>query len=170
MKTTPALVLAALASIIVSAPAASAPAPRLHVQSIDALAPLPLPYNEQANADAAVAAARAKAKASHKLLLIDFGGNWCLDCRVLGSVIQQPEMRAFMQRHYQVVTVDSGRFNRNMDIPARYGFKKVEGVPAVFIVDPKSDRLVNRKSVVALADARSMTPQGIADWLAQWVK
>jgi thiol-disulfide isomerase/thioredoxin len=158
------------ATTVLSAPAASAPAPRLHAQTVDALAPLPLPYDEKADAAAAVAAARHRAIASHKLLLIDFGGNWCLDCRVLAGVVEQPEMRSFMQRHYEVVTVDSGRFDRNMNIPAHYGFKKVAGVPAVFIVDPKRDRLVNRRSVIALADARSMTPQGIADWLARWTR
>jgi thiol:disulfide interchange protein len=153
-----------------SAKAPAATAPKLHAQTINALAPLPLPYDEHANADAAVAAARAKARASHKLLLIDYGGNWCLDCRVLAGVMEQPEMRPFVQQHYEVVKVDSGRFDKNTDITAHYGFKKVEGVPAVFIVDPKTDRLINGKSVIALADARSMTPQGIADWLAQWVK
>lgn len=168
MKISLAIVLAGTA--VLSGAAAAAPAPRLHVQTIDALAPLPLPYDEKANATAAVAAARHRAIASHKLLLIDFGGNWCLDCRVLAGVMEQPEMRSFVQRHYEVVKVDSGRFNRNMNIPARYGFKKVEGVPAVFIVDPERDRLVNRQGVIALADARSMTPQGIADWLARWTK
>jgi thiol:disulfide interchange protein len=163
-------ILPALALLAAAAPALSAPPPHLHVQTIDALAPLPLPYDEQANASAAVAAARAKAKASHKLLLIDYGGNWCLDCRVLAGVMDQPEMQPFVRSHYVVVTVDSGRFDKNTEIPARYGFSKVGGVPAVFIVDPKTDRLVNRSSVVALADARSMTPQGIADWLTQWAK
>lgn len=157
-------------AVAVAAPASSAPAPRLHAQTVDALAPLPLPYDEKPDGAAAVAAARARAKASGKLLLIDFGGNWCLDCRVLAGVMNQPEMRPFVQRRYEVVMVDSGRFDRNMDIPAHYGFKKVEGVPAVFIVDPKRDRLVNAQSVIALADARSMTPQGIADWLARWTK
>ena len=160
----------ALASLAASAPAISAPAPKLHVQTIEALAPLPLPYDEKADAASAVAAAKAHAKASHKLLLIDFGGNWCPDCRVLAGVMKQPEMRAFLQRHYQMVTVDIGRFDRNMDIPAHYGFKELKGVPAVFIVDPKTDRLVNGKSVIALADARTMTPQAIADWLARWTK
>jgi thiol:disulfide interchange protein len=162
--------LPALTLLIAATPAISAPAPRLHVQTIDALAPLPTPYDEHANADAAVAAARAKARESHKLLLIDYGGNWCLDCRVLAGVMGQPEMRRFIAQHYEVVKVDSGRFDKNTDITAHYGFKRPAGVPAVFIVDPRTDRLVNRKSVVALADARSMTPQGIADWLAQWVK
>jgi len=163
-------VAAALALVLAATPALSRPAPRLRVQTIDALAPLPLPYNEQANAAAAVASARAKAKASHKLLLIDYGGNWCLDCRVLAGVMEQPEMQPFVRSYYVVVTVDSGRFDKNTEIPARYGFSKVGGVPAVFIVDPNTDRLVNKSSVIALADARSMTPQGIADWLAQWVK
>jgi thiol:disulfide interchange protein len=163
-------IAAAFALVFAAAPAVSATAPRLHVQTIDALAPLPLPYDEQANAEAAVAAARAKAKATHKLLLIDYGGNWCLDCRVLAGVMEQPEMRPFVQRHYEVVKVDSGRFDKNTDITAQYGFKKVQGVPAVFIVNPMTGQLVNKKSVIALADARSMTPQAIADWLAQWVK
>lgn len=153
-----------------SAKAPAATAPTLHAQTIDALAPLPLPYDERANADEAVAAARAKAKASHKLLLIDYGGNWCLDCRVLAGVIAQPEMRPWVKQHFVVVKVDSGRFDKNTDITGHYGFNKVAGVPAVFVVDPTTDRLVNKSKVIALADARSMTPQGIADWLAQWVK
>jgi len=169
MKFAAVVALAVLAGAC-SGKAPAATAPKLHAQTINALAPLPLPYDEHANADAAVAAARAKASASHKLLLIDYGGNWCLDCRVLAGVMEQPEMRPFVQQHYVVVKVDSGRFDKNTDIPAHYGFKKVGGVPAVFIVDPGTDRLVNGNSVIALADARSMTPQGIADWLAQWVR
>ena len=42
-------------------------------------------------------------------------------------------------------------------------------VPALLIVDPKTDRVVNAGRETALADARSLSPQGLADWLAQWV-
>jgi hypothetical protein len=39
------------------------------------------------------------------------------------------------------------------------------------VVDPKTNKLVNpTASVTALRDARSLTPQALADWLAQWVK
>ena len=151
-------------------PAAAEQAPRLHVRTLEELAPLPVPYDEQANATAALGAARARAKASRKLLLIDFGGNWCADCRILAGVVEQPEMRPFLKRHYEMVDIDVGVFNRNMDIPAHYGFKELRGVPAVFIVDPNTDQLLNRKSVIALEDARSMSPQSIADWLARWVR
>lgn len=160
----------ALSSLLMASAAGSASAPHLRAQSLQNLAPLPLPYDEHANAASDVAAAKKRAKAGKKLLLIDFGGNWCADCRILSGVMAQREMQPFLRQHYEVVAVDSGEFDRNMDIPAHYGFKRVEGVPAVFVVDPTTDRLINSRSVIALADARSMTPQAIADWLAQWVR
>jgi len=146
-------------------------APRVGAASFEQLSqPLPLPYDGAADAKAAVAAAKARALKGHKKLLIDLGGNWCLDCRLLAGVMELPTMRGFVARHYEVVTVDIGRFDKNLDIPARYGIKgRPAGVPALLIVDPKTDRVVNAGRETALADARSLSPQGLADWLAQWV-
>jgi thiol-disulfide isomerase/thioredoxin len=161
--------LAALALLAAPAPAAT-PAPRVSLRTVEALPqPLPLPYDERADADRQVAAAKARALANHKLLLVDLGGNWCPDCRVLAGVMALPEVRAFVAAHYEVVAVDVGRFDRNGQVAAHWGVMKLKGVPAVLVVDPKTDRLVNRNNLFALADARSMTPQGLADWLAQWV-
>ena len=39
----------------------------------------------------------------------------------------------------------------------------------VLIVDPKTNKLINAGRETALADARAMTPQAVADWLAGWV-
>jgi len=67
--------------------------------------------------------------------------------------------------------VDVGRYTKNLDIGATYGIDRPQGVPALFVVDPKTNKLVNpTASVTALRDARSLTPQALADWLAQWVK
>lgn len=158
--------------LLAAAPALAAPAvaPRVKAQSFEQLAkPLPLPYAEGANADAAVAAAKARALKSHKKLLIDLGGNWCLDCRLLAGTMELPELRAWVARHYEVVTVDVGRFDKNGQIPARYGITgRLAGVPAVLIVDPRTGRLLNKGHETALADARSLTPQALADWLARY--
>ena len=79
--------------------------------------------------------------------------------------------RKFLNAHYEVVTVDVGRFDKNLAVPARYGItQRLEGVPALLVVDPRSNRLLNAGHVSALADARSMTPQALADWLALWVR
>ena len=164
------LSLAFAAALIATSATASPVAPWVSVTSFDQLAkPLPFPYDETADADAAVAAAKARALKSHKRLLIDLGGNWCLDCRILAGTIDLPSLKAFVAKHYEVVTVDVGRFTKNAQIPAHYGIKgRLAGVPAVLIVDPKTDRLVNAGHETALADARSMSPQALADWLAQW--
>jgi len=170
MKPLSFLALAGFSLLAAVTPLSAARAPRVSVTSLDGLhQPLPLPYDEKANADRQVAQAKARAAASGKRLLIDLGGNWCPDCRVLAGVFQLPEVRAFLRQHYEVVTVDVGRMDRNLQIPGHYGIRKVEGVPALLIVDPKTDKLLNRGHLFALADARHMTPQALADWLAQWV-
>ena len=150
--------------------AQSAPAPRISISSYVQLStPLPYPYDEAANADAAVAKAKARARAQHKLLLIDLGGNWCGDCRVLAGAMALPALKAFVDAHYEVVTVDVGRFDKNLQIPAHYGIRyRLQGVPALLVVDPVHDRLLDGGHESALQDARNMQPQSLADWLAKW--
>jgi thiol-disulfide isomerase/thioredoxin len=146
-------------------------APQVGIDSFDKLAqPLPLPYDTTANADRAVTEARQRAIANHKLLLIDLGGNWCPDCRILAGTMQTPRLKAFVDEHYEVVTVDIGRFDKNGQIAARYGITgRLQGVPSVLIVEPRANRLINQGHTPALSDARHMSPQALADWLASWV-
>ncbi len=167
--------LAALAMLATAVAAPAAPrgnvaAPHVKTASFDKLPqPLPLPYDEKADADAQVAAARALAKKTHKRLLIDLGGNWCLDCRLLAGTISLPELKRFVDSKFVVVTVDIGRFDKNGQIAAGYGIKgRLKGVPAVLVVDPRTNRLLNAGHETELADARSMGPQALADWLAKW--
>jgi len=165
-------VAAVLATLLATVPMAAhaARAPTVALKSLaDLPTPLPYPYDEKADAEADVAAAIKRAKATRKLVLIDFGGNWCGDCRVFAGMIEQPDLKAFVDKHYVVVTVDVGRYTKNMQIPARYGLDKLQGVPSFLVVDTKG-KLVNEGAFFALTDARHMTPQSIADWLAQWVK
>jgi thioredoxin-like negative regulator of GroEL len=163
-----ALLAAALAT---SAPAA-VPAPRVKAATFDQLAkPLPLPYPEAADATAAVNRARALAKAQNKRLLIDLGGNWCGDCRVLAGTMDLPEVKAWLKRHYVLVMVDVGRFDKNLQVPAQYGItERLKGVPSLLVVDPRTDTLLNDGQTAALASARKMSPQGLADYLARWAR
>ena len=164
------LAASALLSALLASPAMAAPPPQLSLHSYDQLrSPLPYPYDEKADATAGVDAARRKARAEHKLLLIDLGGNWCGDCRVLAGTIEQTELKRFVDAHYVVVAVDIGRFDKNLQIPARYGIHdRLKGVPSLLVVDPKSDKLLNAGDTANLSDARHMNPQGLADYLARW--
>lgn len=169
----------AVAAFALAAPAAAAPAkaPKVSIASFTQLkTPLPYPYDEKADAnptatDAKVAAAKARAKASGKLLLIDLGGNWCGDCRILAATMDLPELKTFVDRHYETVEVDVGRMDKNLQVPAKYGItERLKGVPSLLIVDPRTDKLVNAGRTANLSDARHMTPQALADYLAQWTR
>ncbi|MBO9559047.1 MAG: thioredoxin family protein [Caulobacter sp.] len=170
--TTRLLAAAAIIATLIAAPASAfaAKAPTVAIKSLaDLPTPLPYPYDEKADAEADVAAALKRAKKAHKLTLIDFGGNWCPDCRIFAGLIEQPDLKKWVDKHYEVVTVNVGRYDKNMQIPARYGVDKLKGVPSFLVVDGDG-KLVNDGAFFALTDARHMTPQSIADWLAQWVK
>lgn len=158
-----------LALLLAVTPALAVTAPK---PSIATLADLPVvvsaPYDESADADAAVAAAFAKAKASHKRVLLDLGGNWCPDCIILANFLQLPEIKRFVAAHYVVAAVDVGRFNRNLQVPARFGYTaRLKGVPTVLIAEADGT-LVNGSDVFAFTDARHMTPQALAEYLARW--
>lgn len=165
-----ALPLLFASALTFSAPALAVPAPHVSITSLSQLTVPDAPFDTAADADAEVDAAIYRARESGKRVLIDLGGNWCADCRILSGLMALPEMETFLKAHYEIVDVDVGRFNRNLQIPARYGItSRLEGVPAILVVTPEG-RLVNRGRVSAIEDARHMTPQALADWLAQWAK
>jgi len=161
--------LLCIALLAMTLPAQAATAPKPSIASFQQLPVVTMqPYDEAANADAQVAAAFARAQKSHKRVLIDLGGNWCGDCIILANFVKLPEMRRFMDAHYEEVSVDVGRFNRNLQIPARFGVtKRLDGVPALLIATADG-KLVNGANIFATADARNMTPQALADYLAKY--
>jgi thiol:disulfide interchange protein len=159
-----------LAFLLVATPTlAATPPPKPSITSFQQL-PVVLmqPYDESANADKAVAAAFARAQKTQKRVLIDLGANWCVDCIVLANFLKLPEMARFMAAHYEVAVVDVGRFNRNLQIPARFGItQRLEGVPALLVATPDG-KLVNGKEIFATASASELTPKAVADYLAKY--
>lgn len=148
---------------------AGAPAPRISIRSVSQLPrPLPSPYDGSVNAHKQVAEALKKGRKRGKPVLIDFGANWCADCRVLAGVLELPEMKSWIAREFELVQVDVGEFDRNLDIPRRFAGKDLGAIPAIFVIDPKTSKLRNPDSTLALSDARVMRPQALADWLATW--
>ena len=157
----------ALAAFLSLPLAALAEVPSPQIGPVELAQPLPLPYNLQADAKAEVDAALARASKSGKRVIVDLGGNWCGDCRVFAGILAVPEVKKFVDDHFEVVLVNVGRYDTNLDIPARWGIDKLKAAPTTLIVSPAGE-LLNKDDTVALMDARSMTPQAVVDWLAHW--
>ena len=128
--------------------------------------PDPHPYDTAADAHAQVDAAFAAAKKSGRNVLIDFGANWCPDCRMLNGVLQMPQAKAWRDSHFETVMVNVDRFNVNVDVAARYGVK-VKQIPTVLILTPDG-KLLDPDGTLALGNARSMSPQASIDLIASW--
>lgn len=123
------------------------------------------PYDEMADAHAQVDAAFAQARATHRLVLLDFGGNWCPDCRMLGGVLDQADVKRWADGSFVSVYIDVGRMKKNMDIAQRYGIK-VTAVPSVLVVTPEG-KLLNGADVFALSNDRAYSQQAVVDELAK---
>jgi thioredoxin 1 len=131
------------------------------------LAAAPGPYDEKANAGADVQRALAAAQGDHRKVLLVFGANWCGDCRALDQALHGSS-GPLIEGKFEVVKIDVGNFDKNLDLDARYGHPIGNGIPAVVVIDASNKILYSTRGG-ELANARKMGDQGIYDFLASKV-
>lgn len=158
---------AALLMLAGVAPGASIAAP-LPMPSLPAAQPAPLasPYDPKADASAAVDRAFETARSSGREVLLDFGANWCPDCRMLAGVLAMPQVSPWIDAHFVKVLIDVGRIDRNLELASRYGVK-ISAIPCVLILRPDGT-LLNPDGTRTLGDARTMTAGAMVALLAEW--
>ena len=72
------------------------------------------PAPESAESD--IAAALHSAAASHKRVVLDFGGDWCVDCQVLDIFLHDAANRPILEANYVLVHVNVGQLDRNLEL------------------------------------------------------
>jgi thiol:disulfide interchange protein len=138
-----------------------------------ALAPLALAaealYPPVSRASADIEAALKQAAASGKRVLVDFGGNWCPDCKVLDINLRKPEAAALLEAHYVLVHVNVGDkgITDNFEIAERYGIPLKKGVPALAVLDGDG-RVIHAQKSGEFESMRKVDPQAVADFLKKW--
>lgn len=131
-----------------------------------AVAATALPYNPNANAKADVRHALREARANHEPVLVFFGANWCEDCRSLARSLKSGRNAQLLDQHFNIVKVDVGDFNRNLNIDKRFGDPIKKGIPAAVILSPKGKVLYATRAG-ELANARHMSNEGVYDFFRQ---
>src|SRR5947208_15732098 len=91
------------------------------------------PYDKRADAHKDIQTAVTEAQADGKLVLLDFGANWCLDCIVLSHLYEDQTVRPFLDANFHLVNIDVGNWDRNLDGPQRYGSPVDGGLAALVI-------------------------------------
>ncbi|WP_066092984.1 thioredoxin family protein [Xanthomonas massiliensis] len=138
--------------------------------SLLVLAPLAqaadLPYDTHADARAQVDTALAAGKRAHKPTLLIFGANWCGDCRALDASLHSERNAALIRQHFEVVKIDVGNWDHNLDVSQAYGNPIEKGIPAAVVVSPEGGIVYTTKAG-ELANARKMSDEGIYDFFSQ---
>jgi thiol:disulfide interchange protein len=146
-------VLAALLALAMLPVALSAQAPEIY------------PAPERAHAD--LATALHTAANSHKRVLLDFGGNWCGDCKVLDIYFHDPANRPILESNYVLIHVNIGYQDKNLDLAARYQVPIDKGVPALAVLDEHGKLLHSQKDREFIS-MRRMASASVTEFLLQW--
>ncbi|KAB8180853.1 thioredoxin family protein [Microbispora catharanthi] len=102
-----------------------------------------------------------------KKVLIDFGADWCPDCKVLDKLFQSKQTKPLLQRNYHLVAVDVGEFDRNLDFAAKYVKLETSGIPALVVLAPGGRVLVHTNDG-SFANARTMNSHQVNAFLTRW--
>jgi thiol-disulfide isomerase/thioredoxin len=124
-------------------------------------------YDPTLDAPAAVDAALAAAEEDGKRVLLEFGADWCPDCHVLASYLEDPRAKAILDDSFHVVRVDVGYFDRNLETANRYANAIAVGIPSVVILDADGTSVVDT-AAGQLADSRRYDADDIVEFLAGW--
>ena len=132
------------------------------------ITPLPLPYDEKVvdslQLDEFIDLSISKGKQP----VVIFGGNWCPDCRILEGTLAMPTIKKFLQQHYQVMHIDIGRYDRNMDLMDHLNIESKKGVPRVVILDLEKN-IVNSSTSSEWTTARDRKQQEIYNYFQKFL-
>lgn len=103
-----------------------------------------LPFSPNGNPGSYIQRAFAKAKNEGKVLMIEFGANWCPDCLVLYNLLTESKAKEYFERNFVLVTVDLGAdYTQNLDIAQKVGVDLSKGIPAAVFYEPDGSLIGN---------------------------
>jgi thioredoxin 1 len=127
--------------------------------------PNPQLYRADANAAQDIRQALAAACKQHKNVLLDFGGNWCLDCHVLDNAFHQPRIAPLLNGNFVLVHVDVGKYEKNLDLAKKYHVDLEKGVPSLAVLDAQGNVLYATRD---FERARVMSEEDVIQFLDKW--
>src|SRR5581483_6073033 len=127
-------------------------------------------YPDVSAAKADIATALEQAAATKRRVIVDFGGDWCTDCRILDINFRRPENAELLKRHYVLVHVNVGDkgINANFDVADRYGIPLRKGVPALAVLE-SDGRVVYSQKNGEFESMRKLDPRSVTDFLTRWI-
>lgn len=124
-------------------------------------------YDPDAKADELIASAVRKAKRDRKLVLIEWGGNWCGWCHLLHDTFTKTSgVKELVYEEYELVLIDS---NTNQDLLKEYGGKERQfSYPHLTILDSDGNVLTNQNTE-PLEEGKGHSARAVSEFLTRWM-
>jgi thiol:disulfide interchange protein len=110
--------------------------------------------------------AQKKAQALHKILMVEFGADWCEDCVVFERHLSDGPAHDYFQKHFMLLKVDIGQSDRNLDVAESLGLDLNHGIPAVIFYGPDG-RQIGATNNGELEPSRNYSAKQILQFLKQ---
>ncbi|PIX66457.1 MAG: thioredoxin family protein [Sphingomonadales bacterium CG_4_10_14_3_um_filter_58_15] len=143
------------------------PACAVAAEKAEAEHPEARPFDQAADATDTVDAALARAQLADKKVILVMGANWCHDSRGLAGWFAQPRFATMLEAKYELVYVDVGHRDRNIDIARRFGLDTIKGTPTVLVLS-SAGVLLNRASAPKWRNAASREEDDIFTYFDQF--
>jgi thiol:disulfide interchange protein len=126
-------------------------------------------YPDVSRAFGDVTAAFKQAAAEKKRVIVDFGGNWCADCKVLDINLKKAENAEVLKKHYVLVHVNVGDkgITDNFDLAEQFGIPLKKGVPALAVLEANG-KLVYAQRDGEFESMRKLDPKSVNEFLQRW--
>jgi thiol:disulfide interchange protein len=126
-------------------------------------------FPDVGRAQADIADAVRVAAQQKRRVLVDFGANWCSDCKILDKDLHLDENAALLRDHYVLVHVNVGDrgIDDNIDLAARYGIPLKKGVPALAVLDGEG-RVVTSQKDGEFESMKRVDPASVHEFLLHW--
>lgn len=125
-------------------------------------------YHPNADAKADIAAAVKQAAASHKNVLLQLGGNWCIWCIYFNDLVKNDaELDKYLRANYVVVHVNYSPENKNEKVLADLGYPQRFGFPVFVVLDDKGKRLHTQNSAY-LEEGKGHSKAKVMEFFQNW--
>lgn len=126
-------------------------------------------YDPARDPKADIDAALRQAAKNHQEVLLDFGADWCPDCKSLDAMFNSTAINTLLGTDYVVVPIDVGQFDHNLDLASNYINLQTSGIPALVVLTSSGKARANTDDG-SFSNARSMSPSQVTAFLKRWAQ
>jgi thioredoxin 1 len=109
-----------------------------------------------------------EASMQFKQPIIIFGANWCPDARLLDRTLQLPTIKKFLDDRCQILNIDVGQYELNINLLQWFDPSIESGIPRVFILNLDGETL-NLDCNEKMRTARDQSSQEIFNYFQDFI-